>query len=552
MLKTRRCRNNKLRLSLEYLEGRQLLSTATLVGTPVISPVIYGKALTAQNVPISGLTVQDATTHASVAGSWAYTGADAGKVLGIGTRSEAITFTPKDSSYPKVTSTVSLKINPATLAVTPKSYTPDPFGFSTSALVVPYGSAPPLPYYWISGYVNGESASSANVTGSPVLTTPYVKGADAGVYSISVASMGTLSAPNYVFVASTFVRQMNCTTVTPTVTGTPTAAPLTYGQRLGIASISNVTVKDGFGTTVTGTWSFTGTDTGKLLPVGSYPEQVTFTPDNHNYNPVTKTVSVTVSPRDLTVTATGVNKVYDGTTAAAVILADNRLNGDSLSISYAMASFADKNVGVGKVVTVTGINITGADAANYHLVNTTASTGVNITPATLTVTARGRSKVYGTTLALGTTAFTTTGLVSGDTVTGVTLTSSGAAATAHVNSYAVTPSAAQGSGLSNYIIQYATGTLTVTPAALTIRALNQSFRKNVGTWNLDQSKFSTSGLLNGDTVTSVVLAALGNPPNPHHANNGTGTYVITISGAAGSLTLSDYAITYVTGTLRFT
>ena len=74
----------------------------------------------------------------------------------------------------------------------------------------------------------------------------------------------------------------------------------------------------------------------------------------------------------MSVSATGVNKVYDGTTTATVTLADNRVAGDSLSTSYTSASFANKNVGTAKTVSVSGIAVSGADAANYTA-NTTAS-----------------------------------------------------------------------------------------------------------------------------------------------------------------------------------
>ena len=44
------------------------------------------------------------------------------------------------------------------------------------------------------------------------------------------------------------------------------------------------------------------------------------------------------------------------------------------------ATFSDKNVGTGKIVTVSGISIAGADAGNYTLASTTATTTANITP----------------------------------------------------------------------------------------------------------------------------------------------------------------------------
>ena len=96
---------------------------------------------------------------------------------------------------------------------------------------------------------------------------------------------------------------------------------------------------------------------------------------------------------DLTITATGINKVYDRLRDATVTLGDNRISGDTLSLSYTAASFADKNVANGKTVYVSGISLTGADSGNYTY-NITASTTADITPASLTITATGINKVY--------------------------------------------------------------------------------------------------------------------------------------------------------------
>jgi hypothetical protein len=61
-----------------------------------------------------------------------------------------------------------------------------------------------------------------------------------------------------------------------------------------------------------------------------------------------------ITARDLTVTAHGQNKVYDGTTAATVTLTTDALSGDIVNAAYTSASFADKNVGTGKSVSVSG------------------------------------------------------------------------------------------------------------------------------------------------------------------------------------------------------
>src|SRR5207247_3879168 len=89
----------------------------------------------------------------------------------------------------------------------------------------------------------------------------------------------------------------------------------------------------------------------------------------------------------------GVNKVYDGTTTATATLSDDRVAGDVFGGSYTLASFADKNVGTAKTVSVSGISISGTDAANYAF-NTSASTSADITARTLHVSATGVNSVY--------------------------------------------------------------------------------------------------------------------------------------------------------------
>jgi len=162
------------------------------------------------------------------------------------------------------------------------------------------------------------------------------------------------------------------------------------------------------------------------------------------------------------------------------------------------------------------------------------------------VTASNQAKTYGQTAALGTTAFTTAGLVNGDSVSGVTLASSGAPAGASVagSPYAITPSNAQGSGLGNYTISFVNGALSVNPAGLTVTASNQA--KTYGhAAALGTTAFTIAGLVNGDTVSSVSLASAGAPASATVAGS---PYAITPSAAAGT-GLANYTISYVNGAL---
>ena len=115
---------------------------------------------------------------------------------------------------------------------------------------------------------------------------------------------------------------------------------------------------------------------------GAYNFTVTST-DNYGAIASNPASSFVVNKRPLTITATGINKAYDGNTTATVALSDNRIAGDVFTATYS-AVFADKNVGTGKTVTVNSISISGADAANYTF-NTTATTTANITPASTTI-----------------------------------------------------------------------------------------------------------------------------------------------------------------------
>jgi hypothetical protein len=104
-------------------------------------------------------------------------------------------------------------------------------------------------------------------------------------------------------------------------------------------------------------------------------------------------LTANITPASLTVSATGVNKVYDALASGSVIFTDNRIAGDVLTLS-GTASFADKNVANAKALSVSGISLSGVDAGNYTF-NTTAATTANITPANLAVTGiTADNKIY--------------------------------------------------------------------------------------------------------------------------------------------------------------
>jgi len=120
-----------------------------------------------------------------------------------------------------------------------------------------------------------------------------------------------------------------------------------------------------------------------------------FGKDAGNYTANTTAFSTaSITPKALTVSAAGSNKVYDGSATAALTLSSAGIvRGDNVLLS-GLGSFADTAAGNAKAVSVSGITASGGDAANYSLNNVTASTSANITPKQITVVASGTDKVY--------------------------------------------------------------------------------------------------------------------------------------------------------------
>lgn len=97
-----------------------------------------------------------------------------------------------------------------------------------------------------------------------------------------------------------------------------------------------------------------------------------------NYTVQSATAPGSITQRELSLIATGLNKTYDGNTVANVSYLDNRISGDVLNVRQAAATFADKNVGINKVIAISGINTTGTDAGNYKLLSTALVTTADI------------------------------------------------------------------------------------------------------------------------------------------------------------------------------
>lgn len=173
------------------------------------------------------------------------------------------------------------------------------------------------------------------------------------------------------------------------------------GSTTGLAPTGKVTFRDG--SVVLGESSLVGsqatlTVTNRLAP-GNHSLSALYSGDT-NFNAVTSAgVGLWVERQPLIVTGiVASNKVYDAKTTAALNLSGAALVGVlpgdmfTLITTNARGSFSSKAVGTNKVVSISGLQVSGSNLSNY--VFSQPTTTANITPALLAVTLRGVNKSY--------------------------------------------------------------------------------------------------------------------------------------------------------------
>ena len=391
------------------------------------------------------------------------------------------------------------------------------------------------------GLLGGDVLTVAGVTGS--FADKNV--ANGKTVNISGITLGGADAGNYTLTTNTATATANITSaVIASVTGisannkvydATTAATLNAAGAVFVGSMGGdmLTVAS-----ATGAFVDKNAANGKTVNISS----ITLAgADAGNYTLTSNTAAAAanITPATLNVSYVGVNKVYDGTTTATVSASDNRLGADVLTINRT-ASFNDANAASGKIINVTGVGLTGADAGNYAVVTTGIATA-DITARGITVAANNATKVYGDTDPTLMFNVGGAGLAAGDTITGVI---TGALARAPGENVSGNPYAiSQGSltSNSNYsITAFTPGQFLITPRALTIGADNKS--SVVGN-PLPQFTATYNGLAFADSPASLTgtlafatAAAQASPP---------GLYAVAPSGQSSS----NYATTFVNGLL---
>lgn len=227
--------------------------------------------------------------------------------------------------------------------------------------------------------------------------------------------------------------------------------------------------------------------------------------DSFNYVLTSPTVNgvANITAKDLNLSISGNNKIYDATTTATVNV--NALNGlivgDDVSGVVNNANFADKNAGSGKKV-ITNLSLAGVDATNYNLVNSTALTSADILQKQISAVAATSGKIYDGNVNAVTTS-SLSGVISGDDTSSVINSSNFSDKNAGTNKVVNSSVALSGVDSGNYIL---TNSNVTSNADINTRVLNAIVNVNNKVYDATTAATGSIALTNtisGDDINGV-------------------------------------------------
>jgi hypothetical protein len=181
-----------------------------------------------------------------------------------------------------------------------------------------------------------------------------------------------------------------------------------------------------------------------------------------NYDITYNTGSLTVGTKAASVTANNRSKTYGDlvTFAGTEFTPSGFVNGDTVTSVTLASAGAPVTAWVSFFpYAITLSDAIGSGLSNYNIIYIPGALTVN--PKALDITAKNQTKVFGTTFTFLGTEYDVVGLVNGDMLMNVNLTSDGAVSTAAPGNYDIVPSAAMGMGIENYTITYHNGNFLV-------------------------------------------------------------------------------------------
>ncbi|MCB2194259.1 MAG: BspA family leucine-rich repeat surface protein [Bacteroidetes bacterium] len=248
-------------------------------------------------------------------------------------------------------------------------------------------------------------------------------------------------------------------------------------------------------------------------------------------------------------TYTANNKIYDGDSTASVLtnnlILENVVSGyENVSIDSVILSFNNKNVGLGKAVSISDIQLSGSDSLKYNVsLVGSPTTNANIAQKELTVSGASASdKVYDGTTHAEIIDASLIGTISGDDIFLNETVGSFSDKNVGTNKTVTPAITITGTDVGNYRLTQPTGiTADITSKELIIYGAIASDKTYDGTINADITGASLTGIISGDDVS--LDESVGYFSNNIVGINKPVTPAITIAGTDAG----NYSLTQPTG-----
>ena len=365
---------------------------------------------------------------------------------------------------------------PSNLSVTPYS-----LNVTANAQTKVYGASVPSLTYTNATLINGDT----NSVFSGNLTTSGTANSGVGNYTIT---LGNLSAGSNYSISYTS-SNLSVTPYGITVTGDDQAK--LYGAIVPSLTYTNSTLVNGDTASVfTGNMTTVGNASANI---GVYAITQGNLSAGENYSISYVGSNITISAVNLTITSSNITKVY-GSTPVFAYTNGTLYNSDAIGSVELTSNGNATSANIGTYgVTAANASLSSGNISNYNI--TYISSGIlTVNPANLTITADNLGQIYGSAATL---QYSNGTLYNSDTIGTVNLASAGNVIAANVGTYLISVSNATLStgNISNYNITYANGTLTVSPANLTITSTGNSTKIYAAGLSLNNSTGYTNTTL---------------------------------------------------------
>ena len=498
--------------TINYVSGNYTISPAPLTVTAVNQSMTYGGTVPVLTASYSGFVNGDDATSLSTPPNLTTTATSASAANTYPITVSGVV----DPNYTITYKAGTMTVGKAVLTVTADNKT------------MPLGGPLPILTVSYSGFVNGENAAS--LTTQATATTSATATSGAGSYPITPTG-GSSSNYSFSYVNGTLTVGKAVLTITAvnqsmTYGGTVPALTASYSGFVNGDGPASLTTPPTLTTTATST-----------SPAGAYPITASGAADP-NYTILYNAGTMTVGKATLTITADSKAMPLGGPLPTLTISYSGFVNGDNASDLTTQPSLtvpASSSSPAGSYP----ITTSGAVDPNYTFIYVPGVLAVG--KALLTISVNPAGSMYGAPLVPNSSLTVIySGFVNGDGPSSLsqqpTITNT-AYAGAPAGTYALVPSGAQG---ANYVINYVNGVYTISPAPLTVNAVNQTMTYG---GSVPALTASYSGFVNGDNASSLTT-----PPTvttTAGSSSPVGSYPITASGAVDP----NYTMTYNPGVM---